>query len=232
MGYPPRVCFDGALYHVTTRGDNREPVFLDATDYQHFLRLLGRYKERFRFTLHAYALMPNHIHLIVEPAAGTTVSRIMQCLTITYTKWFNRRHGRVGHVFQGRFHSRLIEQDAYLLVASRYVHLNPVRARLVRRPADYAWSSYRAYQQSLGDPLCLVDTATLLSLVDPGTREPQRAYQEFVEKAWRREAEGEGWGQKTILGSPAFEQAIRVQFALVSRPRGRPKKKMVSDTIF
>lgn len=181
MGYPPRVCFDGALYHVTTRGDNREAVFLADDDYQRYLLFLCHYKERFQFTLHAYVLMPNHVHLLLEPAAGTTISRIMQCLTITYTKWFNHQYGRVGHVFQGRFHSRLIQEDRYLLVASRYVHLNPVRAKLVARPAGYAWSSYPAYLKPPRNPLGLVDTATVLSLAGLNAPEPRRAYQEFVE---------------------------------------------------
>ena len=163
MGYPPRLCFNEAIYHITARGDNRELIFLDATDYQQYLLLLRRYKDRLGFKLHAYALMPNHIHVILEPAPEMTVSRILQCLTITYTKWFNRRYGRVGHVFQGRFHSRLIEKDAYLLVASRYVHLNPVRAQLARRPADYPWSSYHEYVRSLPWNLCT--TTTIMGLI-------------------------------------------------------------------
>ncbi len=181
MGYPPRFCFDGALYHVTARGNNREPIFLDERDYRQYLRLLRQYKDRFQFTLHAYALMPNHVHLILEPAVETTVSRVMQCLTIAYTKWFNRRYRRVGHVFQGRFHSKLIDKETYLLVASRYVHLNPVRANLVRQPADYPWSSYRAYHDPAQDPLRLTDTVAVLGLVSPGAQRPRDAYREFVE---------------------------------------------------
>ena len=182
MGYPPRVCFDGALYHVTARGDNRESIFVDGEDYQRYLLLLRRNKERFRFKLHAYALMPNHVHLILEPAAETTVSRIMQCVTIAYTRFFNRRHNRVGHVFQGRFHSRLIDRDSYLLVASRYVHRNPVKAKLARAPAEWPWSSYRAYLDRSQDPLKLTDAADVLCLVDPNHIEQQVAsYREFVE---------------------------------------------------
>lgn len=181
MAYPPRVCFDGAIYHVTARGNNRETVFLEGSDYRRYLDLVARYKARFHFRLHAYALMPNHVHLLLAPAPGTTISHLMQCLTIAYTKWFNRRHGRVGHVFQGRFHSRLIAEDAYLLVASRYVHLNPVRAKLTPHPAAYPWSSYRAYHDPLPPARRLVDIETVLSLVDPGTSDPRNAYRRFVE---------------------------------------------------
>lgn len=189
MGYPPRLCFDGALYHVTARGDNREPIFVDDLDRRRYLELLSRYKrQRFHFTLHAYALMTNHVHLLLEPAAGTVVSRIMQCLAITYTRYFNRRHQRVGHVFQGRFRSRLIEQEVYLLVASRYVHLNPVRAGLVQHPEEYPWSSYRSY---LGghDPWGLVEVETVFSLLqlpqNAGLHERRSAYRTFVETPWQ-----------------------------------------------
>ena len=223
MGYPPRLCFDGAIYHVTARGDNREPIFLDTEDYRRYLTLLRRYKDRFRFTLYAYALMPNHVHFIIEPAPNTTISRIMQCLTITYTKWFNHRYRRVGHVFQGRFHSRLIEKDAYLLVASRYVHLNPVRAKLVRRPAEYLWSSYRVYLEPARDSFGLVDPATVLSLIDPNTHDQRASYRDFVETSWdRRGRADETWLRRMVAGSLFFEYAIRSRFDLLPQRRGRP----------
>lgn len=226
MGYPPRLCFDGALYHVTARGDNKESIFLDEADYQQYLMLLRRYKDRFHFTFHAYALMTNHVHLIVEPAVGTAVSQIMQCLTSTYTKYFNRRHGRVGHVFQGRFHSRLIEREVYLLVASRYVHLNPVRANVVRRPADYPWSSYRAYRHPSSDPLDLVDPDILLSLVTQDERCQREAYRDFVETRHGRTPddyqETAASLAQIIVGSDAFRRKIRAKFHLPVRRRGRP----------
>lgn len=204
MGYPPRLCFDGAIYHVTARGDNREPIFLDDNDYQQYLLLLCCYKDQFHFILHAYALMPNHIHLVLAPAAGTTISHLMQCLAIRYTKYFNHRHQRVGHVFQGRFHSRLIDQERYLLVASRYVHRNPCKARLCLRPQDYAWSSYTAYLDRAADQICLVDPEMVLALMRGEERERQvENYRDFVETPDREE---ETWEP------------------ILSRPRGRPLK--------
>lgn len=186
MAYPPRLVFQGAIYHVTARGDNREPIFLDDEDYRKYLALIARSKKHLQFKLHAYALMPNHIHLIVEPSESATISRIMQGITIAYTKWFNKRHTRVGHVFQGRFHSRLIEQDAYLLVASRYVHRNPVRAKLVQHPAEYPWSSYRAYMGKT-DNEELVDTKLVEALVTSHSIIPSMGYRDFVEQAFRSE---------------------------------------------
>jgi REP element-mobilizing transposase RayT len=184
MAYPPRLHFDGALYHVTTRGNNRERIFHNDQDHRVYLRLLRRSKERFHCFLHAYALMPNHVHLIIEPAPGTTISQIMQSLGIAYTKYINKRYARVGHVFQGRFHSRLIERDAYLLVASRYVHRNPVRAKICGHPIDYRWSSYRAYVCPETDSWQLADPSLTLSLVDPGLSDlhaQRQEYKRFVE---------------------------------------------------
>ena len=226
MAYPPRVCFDGAIYHVTARGDNRELIFRDDDDRARYLTLLARYKSRFRFWLHAYALMPNHVHLIVEPSQAATVSRIMQCQAITYTKWFNKRHGRVGHVFQGRFHSRLIERDSYLLVASRYVHRNPVRAKLVRHPADYCWSSYRAYLNPQFDPQGLVDRDVVLGLMSGDPSRQGEDYREFVETRFSREAQAvEPWLGERIVGTNEFTEAIRGRFGLsapVRRRRNNP----------
>ena len=181
MPYPPRLCFDGAMYHVTARGNNRAPIFLDERDYRRYLHFLRRYKDQFQFKLHAYALMPNHVHLLLEPAPGTTVSRIMQCLGIIYTKHFNHRHGRMGHVFQGRFHSRLIDKEVYLLVASRYVHLNPVRAQLAGRAEEWPWSSFRAYQDPPEDPLHLTDPEEVLHLISAAVNRQRSGYRAFVE---------------------------------------------------
>ena len=183
MAYPPRLCFDGAHYHVMVRGNNRLPVFVDDLDRQQWLIFLSRYKHRFHFRLYAYVLMPNHVHLVLQPAVGTTISRLMQCLTIAYTKYFNERHQRVGHVFQGRFRSRLIDTDSYLLVASRYVHLNPVRAKLATHPVDFLWSSYRAYLDDSENPLHLVDPDDVLALLGQANIRPRTRYREFVEAA-------------------------------------------------
>lgn len=179
MPYPPRICFDGAVYHVTTRGNNRELIFADQADYRVYLHLVRRSKQRFPFLLHAYALMPNHVHLILEPSTEHTISRIMQSLGVAYTKYFNGRYKRVGHVFQGRFHSRLIDKDAYLLVASRYVHRNPVRANLVGRAGEYPWSSYLAYVNPKADIWRLADASFVLSLVTQGTEDVERQRQDY-----------------------------------------------------
>jgi len=134
----------GGLYHVIQRGNNRQPIFLTDRDRHAFLERLARFLPPLACRLHAYCLMDNHLHLLLETRQAN-LSAFGQRLFASYTLWFNRHHRRVGHVFQGRFKSFLVEQDAYLLQLSRYIHLNPVKARLVAKPEQYRWSSMRTY---------------------------------------------------------------------------------------
>ena len=143
MTRPLRLEFPGAVYHLTARGDRREDIFLDDTDRQTFLELLAKEIRQQRWRLYAYCLMGNHYHLLIETPEGKLVAG-MQRLNGVYTQAFNRRHGRVGHVLQGRYKSILVDKDAYLLELARYIVLNPVRAHMVKRVEDWAWSSYRA----------------------------------------------------------------------------------------
>jgi REP-associated tyrosine transposase len=133
----------GGLYHVHARGDNKQCIFVDDADYERFLAVLAHVLSRFRITCLAFCLIWNHYHLLLSPGE-LPISRLMQQLNSTYCQWFNRRHGRVGHVLQGRFAAHMIDTDSYLMTALRYVALNPVVARKVDRPEDWRWSSYRA----------------------------------------------------------------------------------------
>ena len=128
MARKPRIEFPGAFYHIIVRGNNRQKIFADDEDYKYFLGRLNHYKERFKFVLFAYVLMPNHIHLLLE-TGEVPLSRIMQSLQFTYTQKFNRRHKKVGHLFQGRYKAILCQKESYLLELIRYIVLNPVRAR-------------------------------------------------------------------------------------------------------
>ena len=141
MARKPRIEFPGAFYHVIMRRNNRQRTFADDADYQVFLERLGFYKERFQFILYAYVLMPNHVHLLIE-TDKVPLSRIMQALQTTYTQKFNRRHKKVGHLFQGRYKAILCQKESYLLELIRYIAQNPVRAKLVKRLIDWRWSSF------------------------------------------------------------------------------------------
>lgn len=143
MSRPLRIEYPGALYHLTARGNDRDDIFSDEDDRYCFLRLLGQEIAQQGWICYAYCLMDNHYHLLIETPEGNLVCG-MRRLNGRYTQAFNRRQAHVGHVFQGRYKSILVEKEAYLLELSRYVTLNPVRAGMVETPEAYAWSSYRS----------------------------------------------------------------------------------------
>jgi REP element-mobilizing transposase RayT len=143
MGRPLRIQYPGALYHITSRGNERKKIFLDDTDRIRFLEILKDYHIRYGILIHSYVFMDNHYHLILETPNGNLL-KVMHGINGGYTGYFNRRYNRSGHLFQGRYKGILAEKDAYLVQLSRYVHLNPVRARMVEKPEQYRWSSHNA----------------------------------------------------------------------------------------
>jgi REP element-mobilizing transposase RayT len=143
MARPLRVEFAGAVYHVTARGNTQQPIWLDDADRRLFLKTLAEVVDRYAWLCHAYCLMPNHYHLLVEtPRANLSLGA--RHLNGVYAQAFNRRHARVGHLFQGRYQGILVQREAHLLEVCRYVVLNPVRANLCTRPEDWPWSSFGA----------------------------------------------------------------------------------------
>ena len=177
MARKPRVHFAGALYHVISRGNRRQLIFRDERDYERYRKFLAEYKERYRVVFYVYALMPNHVHLLVE-VRDAPLSRLMQALQFRYTRTFNVRYRKSGHLFQGRYKAILCERDAYLLELSAYLHLNPVRAGLVDDPMDYRWTSYGAYVRAQEDDL--VDTGFVLAQFSRTRSSAIRGYERFV----------------------------------------------------
>jgi len=240
MSRPLRIEFEDALYHVTSRGDRREAIFVDDTDRIAFLDLLGQVSDRFDFTALAYCLMGNHYHLVLATRQAN-LSMLMRQLNGVYTQRFNRRHGKVGHVFQGRFKAILVDRDAYLLALCRYVELNPVRARLVAAPGEWPWSSYRAHTGAADPPpwLDVAAVAAALQGAAPDTREiSAAAMRQAAERHARFVADGldqplwaQALRQQVYLGDAAFVQrmqaraeAARLGAAEVPRPqRGAPQ---------
>ena len=159
MARPLRIEFPGAVYHVTARGDRREPIFVDDEDRRALLEIVAQALSRFDAEVLSYCLMGNHYHFVLHTRQGN-LSLLMRHINGVYTQAFNRRHNKVGHLFQGRFKAILVDRDAYLLEVCRYVDLNPVRARMVRKPEAWAWSSYRAHVGGVPAPAWL-DTAGL-----------------------------------------------------------------------
>jgi len=160
MPRKPRIHVPGGLYHVILRGNDRQDVFFTPADRSLFYDLLAEGVTRFGYRVHAFCLMTNHVHLALQPSE-TTLSVGMQNLSFRYTRHINKTRKRVGHVFQGRYKAVLVDQDAYGLALVRYIHLNPVRANMVREPGAYRWSSHRAYMD--GQRLSWLSTEWVLA---------------------------------------------------------------------
>ena len=139
----PRLLVPNSCYHIMIRGNQKQKVFFDNRDHRKYLSLLRRYKIRFQYQLYGYCLMPNHIHLIGEPHANPDLARFMHDLNRAYTAYFNNRYGKVGHLWQGRFKSKVVIKDQYLLDCIHYIEHNPVRAEMVRSAGDYTWISHQ-----------------------------------------------------------------------------------------
>ncbi|MDP2269071.1 MAG: transposase, partial [Deltaproteobacteria bacterium] len=144
MARPLRIEYPGAFYHITARGNEQKDIFRDDKDRERFLGYLETAVGRYKAVIHVYCLMSNHYHLLLSTPEGN-LSQIMRHINGGYTTWFNKRHNRYGHLFQGRYKAILVDADPYAGELSRYIHLNPVRAGMVRQPEQYQWASYTAY---------------------------------------------------------------------------------------
>ena len=207
MARPLRIEFPGALYHVTARGDRQEAIFDDDEDRLIFLRILAEVVERFNWLCHAYCLMTNHYHLLVETPDGN-LSKGMRHLNGVYTQATNRRHTRAGHLFQGRFKGIIVDKDSYLLELARYVVLNPVRAGMVRQPGKWPWCSYRAMIGDSPAPTWLATDGILMQFAKRRAI-AQRRYSEFVKQGIKSKPI---WGelqQQIYLGDEKFVKRIQ-----------------------
>lgn len=221
MSRPLRLEFPGSLWHVTARGNERRCIFADDRDRDRFLDLLGDAVRRFRWILTSYALMPNHYHLVVE-LTENTLSSGMKWLNGAYAQWFNRVHERVGHLFQGRFKSFLIDEETYSLEVLRYVVLNPVRAKIAARPEEYQWTSHQAIISQTAAPSWLAVDNVLAQFGE--VRDAARArYERFVEEGIgsTRRPWDDLVGQM-YLGSDVWIDKVREQIALKPRATDHP----------
>ncbi|MEA1964608.1 MAG: transposase [Candidatus Aerophobetes bacterium] len=202
MARPLRIEFPGALYHITSRGNAREPIFLNDSDKKNFLYILCSVVRRFNWLCHSYCLMNNHYHLLIETPEGN-LSKGMRQLNGVYTQLFNRKHHRVGHLFQGRYKAPLVDKDDYLVSLSRYIVLNPVRAGLVENPEDWRWSSYRAMiEKDKKIPCLTVDW--ILSQFDRDRRKAIAKYEDFMREGKEARFPWEALKGQIFLGNDYF----------------------------
>jgi REP element-mobilizing transposase RayT len=217
-----RTDFTGAVHHVTSRGNERRPIFFDDCDREAFLEFLGRAVRRFGWSLTAFVLMTNHFHLVVQTPEGN-LSRGMQWFNTVYAVWFNRRQERSGHLYGGRFKAFVIEKESYFLEVLRYVVLNPVRAHMVERPEDYRWSSHRATAGIDPVPEWL-DVKAALDAFAPDAGLAVPCYRDFVaqkigseERLWSKVING------IFLGTAAWARSMRKKVESKPRSTDHPK---------
>lgn len=222
MARPLRIEFAGALYHVTARGNAQADIYDDNTDRQQFLSLLQNTVDRLDWYCHAYCLMDNHYHLLIE-TNSPTLSKGMKFLNGTYTQYYNRQHKRVGHVFQGRFKAILVQKDSYLLELARYIALNPVRAHMVRSAKDWPWSSYRATAGYEENVACLT-TDWVLAGFAKTQKVAQQRYRDFVQQGKCQPSPWQKLKNQIYLGDDQFVEDMQCKLNPEQSLKDIPKK--------
>ena len=221
MARPLRIEYDGALYHVTSRGNERKAIFRGDTDRELFLATLSQVTEHFHWICHAYCLMNNHYHLVIETPDGN-LSKGMRQLNGVYTQAINPRHHRVGHLFQERFKGILVEKESHFLEVCRYVVLNPVRAKAVEHPRLWAWSSYRATGGQATASRCLTVEEILIHFGQK--RGPaQEKYRQYVAQGISGATIWENLEAQSLLGLEGFAEALRGHVTGKRKVRENPK---------
>lgn len=227
MARLPRLVLPGQPHHIIQRGNNRQAIFVDDKDRQHFLDTLRECALTHQVAIHAYVLMDNHVHLLTTPQQVDGLSRMMQSLGRRYVGWFNHRHGRSGTLWEGRFRAALIEGERHLLACARYIELNPLRAGMGVDAGAYPWSSCAHHLGRRRDPL--VNEHPMYWALGNTPFEREAAYRELLEQGLSDEEVGaltasalKGWP----LGSASFLQGLAAQVdrPMAPRSRGRPRK--------
>jgi len=218
MARKPRIHVAAGVYHVMLRGNGGQDIFFSEADRYQFYRLVEQGIERYGHRIHGFCCMTNHVHLAVQ-VADEPLSRILQNLSFRYTRWINKRAHRIGHLFQGRYKAILVDADSYLLELVRYIHLNPVRAKLVSAPGDYPWSSHRAY---LGeDELPWLTTDWVLGQFARRLGTCRKRYQQFMAagsgEEHRKEFQGGGEDPR-VLADERFLEKVTGQAKSKPRP--------------
>lgn len=208
MARPLRITYPGAYYHVTSRGNEQKDVFKSQRDREKFLGYLASSTERYGAVIHAYCLLSNHYHLLLETPEGN-LSQIMRHINGAYTSYFNVKRKRSGHLFQGRFKAILVEVDEYALELSRYIHLNPVRVGMVTRPEEYRWSSYNSYIGQ-GGAFTWLKMEAILDYFSSSAKEARQKYRSFVEDLLGKEYESplKNTFGAAVLGSAEFIEMV------------------------
>ena len=214
------------VYHILTRGNNRQEVFKDERDYKKYIEILQRYKDKYKFELYHYVLMRNHVHLILESIErGGTLAEIMKGINLSYAQYYKKRFKHIGHFWQDRYKSIIISKDDYLLACGSYVELNPVRAGIVEDPKDYKWSSYNVYAYGKKD--FIADEHSIYKGLSRNEAERRKKYREFIKGMIKEKDAMRGeMSRRVIYGSEDFIDKVTTEYNVeaVIKLKGRPKK--------
>ncbi len=227
MARPLRIEYPGALYHVTARGNARNKIFSSDKDREYFLDLLGFVVERFHWLCHAYCLMDNHYHLIIETPEGN-LSKGMRQLNGIYTQKYDWKYKKPGHVFQGRYKAVIVDNESYLLELCRYVVLNPVRAHLVAQPQDWKWSSYLPTAGATKPPDYLT-IDWILAQFSQRKKRAQELYRQFVMEGMTKETPWKDLQGQIFLGDRTFIEKCKIIFGNQTDLKEIPRSQRYAD---
>ncbi len=221
MSRPLRLEFKNALYHITSRGDRREDIYEDDIDRELFIKIFSSVIEQFNWVCFSYCLMDNHYHLLIQ-TPDSNLSKGMRQLNGVFTQAYNRRHHKTGHLFQGRYKSILVDEDAYLLELSRYIVLNPVKAHRVKQAEDWKWSSYQAMTGDCSAPDWL-SNEFLLSQFSKQRKTAIRKYKDFVEEGIKCSSIWTELTNQVYLGDAEFVDKVQNHLKEEDRSINVPK---------
>ena len=223
MSRTARFVVDNGFYHVMNRGNDKKEIFKEKKDYEYFLELLKSTKEKYDIKIYHYVLMYNHFHLILKAKTGKDLSDSMQRITMMYTQYYRKHYEGVGHFFQDRFKSFIIQEGHYLLECSRYVELNPVKAGIVEDAKDYKWSSYKSYIE--GGESEFLDSNPEFEGLSDDIEKGRQIYKEFIKDGtgWERRKE-DRFFKSGVYGSKEFIGSLKKDgLTTVWSHRGRPR---------
>lgn len=219
-----RFTIENGIYHILSRGNNRQVIFHDEKDFKQFLSLVKYYKRRYGLKIYHYKLMSNHFHAIIESETGKKLSDALKSIKLLYAQYYRKKYGGTGHLWEERFKNFIIESGRYLLECGRYIELNAVRAGMVSKPEDYKWSSYTVY--ALGKNDGITDLSPEYLGLGDTAEQRRRLYRDFVASGHKEKRQFERFFRVGAYGSEQFVEAMKVSgLKSLWSHKGRPKKK-------
>lgn len=230
MGRQLRINIPNLTYHILNRGNNKQIIFHDNSDYEYYLRLIKRYKDKYNLNLYHLSLMPNHVHFQLLFTKEGDLSKFMHRLTVAHTWYYNKKYETVGHVWQGRFKNPVVDTDEYFLRCGLYIELNAVRAGLVEKPEDWRWSSFNFYAFGKGEPLIekIIDIDPFYLAMAESLKSRQELYRARIGEVMQEEFLKKVKVQfdKGIYGSEEFVEQMSKKLGVTwNKKKGRPRKR-------